>query len=104
AGEAVLANPSSYARMMSGKIAQHLRELAAWRQDKILSEFEFGSFQKLYNKLIEPEDAWILEVRRLSLAQVSLYLGGWVLIVGASLLFLFRYQGLVGTPAVLFVL
>ena len=103
AGETVLANPSSYARMMSGKIAQHLRELTAWRQDKILSEFEFGSFQKLYNRLIEREDAWILEVRRLSLAQVSLYLGGWILIVGASLLFLFRYQSLVGTPAVIFV-
>src|SRR5258708_24095086 len=88
---------------MAGKIDEHLGEVTAGWQDKILSEFEFGSFQRLYNKLIEREDAWILEVRRLSLAQVSLYLGGWVLIVGASLLFLFRYQALVGTPAVVFV-
>src|SRR5581483_1952384 len=101
AGEAVLATPPSYGRMMSGKIAQHLRELSAWKNDKILSDYEFDSFKRLYNKLVVRDDAWILETRRLSLAQVSLYFGGWILVVGAALLFLFRYPALVGTPAVL---
>jgi tRNA A-37 threonylcarbamoyl transferase component Bud32 len=103
AGEPVLAAPSSYARRMSGKIAQHLRELEGWREDRILSDYEFDSLRRHYDRLVEREDAWIMEVRRLSLPQVGLYLGAWVLVVGAALIFLFRYLAISGTPAVLMV-
>ena len=101
AGEAVLAAPASYARLMTGKIAQHLRELDGWKQDRILSDSEYDSLRKGYDRLVEREDAWIMDVRRLSLPQVSLYLGAWILVVGAALIVLFRYAGLSGTPAVL---
>jgi serine/threonine-protein kinase len=96
AGEPVLAAPKVYASMMAGKIAQHLRELEGWRQDRILSDHEYDSLRKHYSRLSEPEDAWILQVRRLSLAQVSLYLGAWLLVVGAALLFLFEFRELRG--------
>jgi predicted Ser/Thr protein kinase len=102
-GEPVLALPSSYSRMMSGKIEQHLRELRGWKQDEILSEHEFDGFKKVYDRLVEPEDAWIMEVRRLSVAQVSLYLGAWLLVTGAALIVLFQYLGLSGAMAVLVV-
>jgi hypothetical protein len=100
AGEPVLAAPTSYARMITGKIEQHLRELEGWKQDKIVSDAEYDSLRKGYDRLVEREDAWIMEVRLLSMPQVSLYLGAWILVVGAALLVLFRYQGLSGTPAV----
>ncbi|HEV2668841.1 MAG TPA: serine/threonine-protein kinase [Blastocatellia bacterium] len=103
AGEPVLALPSSYARMIAGKIEQHVRELDGWRQDRILSEQEFDSFRKLYDRLIDREDAWIMEARRLSLSQVSLYLGGWLLVTGAALMALFRYFGLSGAAPVVVV-
>jgi len=102
-GEPVLAAPTSYTRRMSGKVEQHLRELEGWRQDRILSDLEFDAIEKGYARLIEKEDAWIMEVRRLSTAQVALYLGAWILVVGAALVFLFRYPVLTGTPAVLLV-
>jgi hypothetical protein len=35
---------------------------------------------------LEREDSWILEARRLTLPQVTLYLGAWVLAVGAAFL------------------
>ncbi len=101
AGEPVLASPTSYSRLMAGKIEQHLRELSGWRQDRILSNYEFDAFRKLYDRLIDREDAWIMEVRRLTLSQVSLYLGAWILVVGASLTVLFHYPSLAGTPAVI---
>ena len=101
AGEAVLAAPASYARLITGKIAQHLRELDGWRQDRILSDAEYDFLRKGYDRLVEREDAWIMEFRRLSLPQVSLYLGAWILVVGAALIVLFRYAGFGGTPAVL---
>src|SRR4030095_319956 len=103
AGEPVLALPSSYARMIAGKGEQHVRDLDGWRQDRVLSEQEFDSFRKLYDRLIDREDAWIMEVRRLSLSQVSLYLGGWLLVAGAALMALFRYLGLSGAAPVVVV-
>jgi hypothetical protein len=101
AGDAVLAAPAAYARLMTGKVAQHLRELDGWKQDQIISDSEYDSFRKCYDRLVEREDAWIMEVRRLSLPQVALYLGAWILVVGAALIVLFQYAGLSGTPAVL---
>jgi serine/threonine-protein kinase len=103
AGEAVLANPTSYSRIMSGKIEQHLKELGGWQQDRILSLYELDAFRKLYDRLVEREDAWILEVRRLSISQVSLYLGAWILVVAAGLVLLFRHPSLSGTPSVLLI-
>src|SRR5215813_1906057 len=103
AGAPVLALPSSYSRMIAGKVEQHVREIEGWRQDRILSEQEFDSFRKLYDRMIDREDAWIMEVRRLSLSQVSLYLGGWLLVTGAALIALFRYLGLSGAAPVVLV-
>jgi len=101
AGEAVLASPRSYSRMVAGRAGQHLRELEGWRRDRILSDSEYDALRKAYDRLAEREDAWIMEVRRLTLPQVSLYLGAWVLVAGAALIVLFRYRELSGTPAVL---
>ncbi len=91
-GVPVSASPASYSRLMSGKIEKHLEELDGWRRDEVISEYEFDSFKKLYDRLIEKEDAWIMEMRHFSLFQVSLYLGAWVLVVGAVLLVLFYYS------------
>jgi len=103
AGEPVLAAPTSYSRLMAGKIDQHLRELAGWKQDHILSEYEFDSFRKLYERLVDREDAWIMAVRRLTLPQVTLYLGAWILVLGAVLVMLFHYPRLSETPSVVVV-
>jgi len=103
ADEAILANPTTYSRIMAGKVDQHLRELKGWQQDRILSWYEFDAFRRLYDRLTEREDAWILEVRRISMSQVTLYLGAWVSVVAAGLVLLFHYAGLSGTPAVLLI-
>ena len=103
AGETVLANPTSYSRMVAGRIEQHLKDLGGWQQDRILSLYELDAFKKLYDRMADREDAWILEVRRLSLSQVSLYLGAWILVVAAGLVLFFRFPGMTGTPSVLLV-
>jgi hypothetical protein len=100
AGEPVLAVPSAYERITAEKIEQHLRDLDGWRTDQVISEAEHDTLRRGYDRLFEREDAWIMEVRRLSLAQVSLYLGEWLLVTGAALIFLFKYQALQGTLAV----
>jgi predicted Ser/Thr protein kinase len=100
AGEKVHANPTTYGSLVSGKIEQHIRELEGWRRDEVLSDIEYHGFRRQYGRLIEREDAWILQARRLTFPQVSLYLGAWILIAGAALLFLFQFARFTGTPRV----
>ena len=100
ASEAVLAQPAAYARLITGKVGQHLRDLEDWRHDQIVSEAEYDALRKRYERLLERDDAWIMEARRLTLPQVSLYLGAWVVAVGAAFLTFFRYPALAGAPAV----
>jgi len=101
AGEAVQAEPEAYSRLIGEQIARHVRDLDGWRRDQIISDSEYDGLRRRYERLTEREDAWIMEARRLTLPQVSLYLGVWVLSVGAGLLTLFRYPNLRGAPAVL---
>lgn len=103
AGEEVLALPTSYTRLLAGRIEGHLRELDAWKQDQVVSDSEYDGLRKAYGRLSERDDAWIMETRRLSLSQVTLYLGAWILVLGASLVFLFRFTELSGLLAVLVV-
>src|SRR6185436_18736792 len=98
AREPVLAEPAAYARLITDKVGQHLRDLEGWRQEQILSEAEYQDIRKRYGHLLEREDAWIMEARRLTLPQVSLYLGAWILAVGAALLTFFPYSSLTGAP------
>jgi serine/threonine protein kinase len=100
AGESVLAMPTIYTRQLSGKIEQHMRELASWHQEEIISQPEFDSFRHRYDRLIDREDAWIMEMRQLTFSQVTLYLGGWIMTVGAILLVLFNFQRLNRNAAV----
>jgi serine/threonine protein kinase len=101
AGESVLAMPSIYTRHLSGKIEQHMRELESWNQEEIISRMEFDSLRRRYDRLIDREDAWIMEMRQLTFSQVTLYLGGWVMTIGAVLLVLFNFQQLNRHVAVL---
>lgn len=100
AGEKVHAAPTAYSSLMLGKIEQHLREVDGWREDRIISDQEYDSLRKHYNNLIERDDSWILNARRLSVPQVSLYLGAWILIIGAAFLFLFEFTALSRTTIV----
>jgi hypothetical protein len=100
AGEEVLALPTSYSRLISGRIESHLRELDGWKFDQVISDSEYDSLRKAYSRLSEPEDAWIMQARRLSLPQVTLYLGAWVLAVGAALVFLFEIPSLRGAASI----
>lgn len=101
AGEPVVASPPAFSRMMAGKAGQHLSDIDAWRRDRLMTEYEHDAFRRCYERLVEREDAWIMEARRLSLPQVALYFGAWLAAVGAALIVLFRYESLAGAPAVL---
>lgn len=94
AGEPALAQPTALQRIMGSKIEHHLKELSAWRADEVISQYEFDSLRKAYDRLSEREDAWIMEFRRLTLPQVALYMGSWTVVIAAALVLLFEYRHL----------
>jgi serine/threonine-protein kinase len=100
AGEPVLAAPAAYGRLIARRVAEHLHDLEGWRRDRVVSEAEYDGIRKRYTRLLEREDAWILEARRLTTPQVTLYLGAWVVAVAAALLTCYRYPALAGAPSV----
>ena len=100
ADEPVLAEPAAYSRLIAGQVSEHLRDLKSWRHDQIVSEAEYDALRKRYERLVEREDAWIMEVRRLTLPQVTLYFGAWILAVGAALLTFFPFPKLAGATAI----
>jgi len=99
-GEEVLAAPASYSRVMRARVGEHLRDLEGWMHDRIITPQEYDVFRRRYDRLVEREDAWIMEARVLTLGQVTLYLGAWVTVVAAALMILFRYSGLNGMNAI----
>lgn len=101
AHEPVLADPRAYRRLITERVAQHLEDLENWRRDQVISDFEHDGIRKRYERLLDREDAWIMEARRLTTPQVTLYLGAWILAVGTAFLTFFRYPALSGAPAVL---
>jgi serine/threonine protein kinase len=94
AGEPPLAQPTAFQRIMSGRVESHLRELHSWRIDEVISQHEYDNLRKAYDRLSEKEDAWLMELRRLTLPQVTLYMGAWVVVLGSALILLFEYQHL----------
>jgi serine/threonine-protein kinase len=100
AGEAVLALPTAYAHLTSGRIEAHLRELDGWKVDQVISDSEYDALRNAYDRLSEPDDSWIMQARRLSVSQVTLYLGAWMLAVGAALVLLFEIPSLNGAVSI----
>ncbi len=94
AHEPVMAQPTAFQRIMSGRVESHLRELHAWRHDEVISQYEYDNLRKAYDRLSEKEDAWLMELRRLTLPQVTLYMGSWIVVLGSALILLFEYQHL----------
>ena len=48
AGEAVQAEPAAYARLIAGKVAQHLHDVESWRSEQIISDDEYDGLRKRY--------------------------------------------------------
>lgn len=101
AGEPVLALPPSSSRRVDERRAGHLAEIASWFETGLISESEYEALRRGYNRLDEREDAWILEMRRLSLVNVSLYFGVWLVAAASAIIVLLSSSGLADLPALL---
>lgn len=83
-GEAVAARPSQMAREFASEIESHVAAARRWARLGLVNAAESEALTALLRKLQRPESPWIIDSRKLTHSQVSLYLGGWVVLIGMS--------------------
>ena len=110
-GETVVARPSMLAEQFTEKIEEHIDQVDAWLRQGMVTEGEANKLVRVLGGVLRPESHWILDSRRLTLSQVTLYLGGWfalcALIIGLSMTSdlegMFRSDSLERWPAVRYI-
>jgi serine/threonine protein kinase len=85
--EKVWARPSYVTHQIEQDIHLHSQTLTVWQENDWITHPECEHLKAHYTRLLQPSDPSIIEARRLSLSQVFLYLGGWVVLLGCVVLF-----------------
>lgn len=86
AGEPVRLKPRLYEDLLRRRVSEHSTEVATWEAQGIISREERDQLQVLHRRLLADEDHWIIDARRLTLAQTVLYTSTWIVVVAAVLL------------------
>jgi len=86
-GEKVWSRPSFLSDKIQQEVFYHRQKLKVWQDNELLTQKEFDKLENIYERMIAPADPSIIEARELSLSQVCLYLGGWIVVLGSFVLF-----------------
>jgi len=87
-GRPVLARPSLYSSALERRLRPHLEQIEEWLRLKLIYPEEARRLRAEYARLEAREDDWIVESRQLSYAQISLYIGALLLVIGGLLYFI----------------
>jgi hypothetical protein len=69
------------------EVFYHRQKLKVWHDNELITQKESDKLENIYERMIAPPDPSIIEARKLSLSQVCLYLGGWIVVLGCFVLF-----------------
>ncbi len=89
-GRPVDARPVTYRAALARRLRPQLEQIADWERLKLIYPHEAERLRGAYRPLEAREDDWIVGSRMLSLSQVALYLGAFLLACG-SILYLVIY-------------
>jgi hypothetical protein len=101
----VTARPSLYRSALAQRTRPHLEQIRDWVRTRLIHPHEAERLELAYGALEAREDDWIVASRSLSLSQIALYLGAFLLVCGSLLYFqayfLDAVPGLLGPSLVL---
>jgi hypothetical protein len=83
----VLARPTAYRSALTRRVEPHLDDIEEWERLRLLYPHEGQRLRDAYRRLESREGDWILGSRVLSLSQIALYLGAFLLACGGVLYF-----------------
>ncbi len=84
-GESVAARPSMLTEQFFEKVEQQIEQVDAWLRQDAVTESEANTLMRALGGLLRPESHWILDSRRLTISQVTLYLGGWFALIALAI-------------------
>jgi serine/threonine protein kinase len=85
AGETVTARPAILLGRFAEQVESMTEQLRRWAGQELITREESRLLGARLAELQRPESPWILDSRRLSGSQVSLYLGGWLLTLALTI-------------------
>ena len=83
-GESVAARPSMLTHQFVEQVEQHMEQTQSWRRQGFITQSEASRLVRVQGSLMRPESHWILDSRRLFTSQVTLYLGGWFVLLALT--------------------
>jgi serine/threonine protein kinase len=86
AGEPARLRPALYGDILRRRISEYSNDLRNWEHQGMISADERDRLQVVHRRILADEDHWIIDARRLTLAQTVLYTSTWVVVIAAALL------------------
>jgi len=96
-GELVAARPSQLIRRFEEQVRIRQEETEAWHRQGLVTSREASRLERLYERIQRPESHWIVDSRRLTVSQITLYLGGWIILLAMTVGLAFGWQALENT-------
>ena len=85
AGEPVRLRPALYGDVLRRKISEYAGQVAHWEKQGMISNDEKDRLETVHRRILADEDHWIIDARKISLAQTALYTGSWLVVISAAL-------------------
>ena len=85
AGEPVYLRPALYDDILRRRLSEHDNEILNWEHQGMISLDEADRLQAVHRRILAEEDYWIIDARRITVAQTLLYAGTWLVVVMAFL-------------------
>jgi serine/threonine protein kinase len=86
AGEPVRLRPALYSDILRRRISEYSNDLVNWEHQGMISSDERDRLQVVHRRILADEDHWLIDARRLTLAQTILYTSTWTVVIAAGLL------------------
>lgn len=83
--ETVAARPSMLSKQFADQVEQHIEHTELWLQKGLVTQSEANRIVQIHSALLQPESYWVLEGRRLTISQVTLYIGGWLVMIALTI-------------------
>jgi len=84
AGEPVRLRPALYGDILRRRISEFSNDLLNWEHQGIISSDERDRLDVVHRRILADEDHWLVDARRLTLAQTILYTSTWITVLASG--------------------
>lgn len=85
AGETVAAKPRRLYTRFEDEVERHLADADRWQRQGLATEEDLHPIRQGLLELQRPASPWILDSRRLLASQVTMYVGGWIVLLAMTI-------------------